>query len=63
MSRRSAPQVATIVGWTAIILFAAIYIAAYVWLALAEERHAKAEFGDVWEDYAGRTARFIPGLV
>lgn len=50
------PSVVTLLLWP-------ILIAAYVWLALHEERQARAEFGDAWDDYAGRTARFIPGLV
>jgi protein-S-isoprenylcysteine O-methyltransferase Ste14 len=50
------PSLVTLLLWP-------VLIAAYVWLARAEERQAKAEFGDAWDDYAGRTARFIPGLV
>jgi protein-S-isoprenylcysteine O-methyltransferase Ste14 len=38
-------------------------MAAYVWLALYEERQARAEFGDDWDSYAARTKRFIPGIV
>ncbi len=40
-----------------------VLMAAYVWLALYEERQARAEFGDDWDAYAARTKRFIPGIV
>ncbi len=40
-----------------------ILVAAYVWLALYEERQASAEFGGAWEAYAARTSRFLPGIL
>jgi protein-S-isoprenylcysteine O-methyltransferase Ste14 len=79
MSTRTKTHFASVVGWTAIILFTLgwilhwpsfvtlalwpVLMAAYVWLALYEERQARAEFGDDWDAYAARTKRFIPGIV
>jgi len=40
-----------------------VLAAAYVWLALHEERMAAAEFGAAWEAYAARTRRFVPFVV
>jgi protein-S-isoprenylcysteine O-methyltransferase Ste14 len=32
----------------------------YVRLAIAEERQAEQQFGQLWRDYAARTPRFLP---
>ena len=50
------PSVVTLALWP-------VMIGAYVWLARYEERQAAREFGAEWEDYAGRTKRFVPGVV
>jgi protein-S-isoprenylcysteine O-methyltransferase Ste14 len=50
------PSLITLVLWP-------VLIAAYVWLALFEEGQARAEFGTEWDAYAGRSSRFIPGVV
>jgi protein-S-isoprenylcysteine O-methyltransferase Ste14 len=50
------PSVVTLLMWP-------ILVAAYVWLAVREERVAATEFGESWQMYAARTKRFIPGLV
>lgn len=50
------PSVVTLALWP-------VLVAAYVWLSRFEERQAAEEFGAEWDDYAGRTKRFIPGVV
>ncbi len=50
------PSLITLVLWP-------ILMAAYVWLALFEERQAQEEFGAAYTEYAQRTKRFIPGLI
>jgi protein-S-isoprenylcysteine O-methyltransferase Ste14 len=50
------PSVVTLALWP-------VLIAAYCWLALFEEKQARAEFGTEWDAYAARTRRFIPGIV
>jgi protein-S-isoprenylcysteine O-methyltransferase Ste14 len=50
------PSVVTLLLWP-------LLVAAYVWLALSEEREARLEFGDAWDAYAMKTRRFIPGVV
>jgi protein-S-isoprenylcysteine O-methyltransferase Ste14 len=37
-----------------------ILVAVYVRLAIAEERDAAAQFGEVWDRYAHSTPRFVP---
>jgi protein-S-isoprenylcysteine O-methyltransferase Ste14 len=49
------PSVVTLALWP-------VLIAAYVWLALLEERRAREEFGTEWDAYAARTKRFVPGV-
>lgn len=39
-----------------------VLVVMYVRLALREEREAAATFGRAWNDYAGRTPRFIPTI-
>lgn len=50
------PSVITLVIWP-------ILMAAYVWLALREERDALAEFGEKYREYMERTKRFVPWVV
>jgi protein-S-isoprenylcysteine O-methyltransferase Ste14 len=50
------PTVLTLVLWP-------LLAAAYVRLALAEERALAAEWGDAYRAYARRTPRFVPRLV
>ncbi len=50
------PTVITLVLWP-------ILVGAYVWLARQEEKQALEEFGKAYEEYAGRTKRFVPFLV
>jgi len=50
------PSLITLVLWP-------ILTAAYVWLALFEERQAQEEFGADYAEYAQRTKRFVPGLI
>jgi protein-S-isoprenylcysteine O-methyltransferase Ste14 len=54
-----------ILHWPSLVTLALwpILVAAYVWLALREERHAAEEFGEAWTDYSARTKRFVPGVV
>ncbi len=54
-----------ILHWPSLITLALwpILMAAYVWLALFEERQAQEEFGAVYAEYAQHTKRFIPGLI
>lgn len=54
-----------ILHWPSLITLALwpVLMAAYVWLALFEERQALEEFGAEYAEYASRTKRFIPGLV
>lgn len=54
-----------IVHWPSLITLALwpILVAAYVWLALKEEREARDEFGDAYGEYVRRTARFLPFLI
>ena len=40
-----------------------VLIAAYVWLARFEERQAREDFGADYDAYAGRTKRFVPGVI
>lgn len=50
------PSIVTLILWP-------ILVAAYVWLARYEERQVAAEFGEAYEAYAARTARFIPKVI
>ena len=50
------PSVVTLALWP-------VLCAAYVWLALFEERQALAEFGDEYLNYAARTKRFVPFII
>ena len=50
------PSVITLILWP-------ILAAAYVWLALFEERQAQEEFREAYRAYAQRTRRFIPTIV
>lgn len=50
------PCLLTLVLWP-------ILVAAYVWLAKQEEKHALEMFGEVYARYAQGTKRFIPYLV
>lgn len=50
------PSVVTLVLWP-------VLMAAYVWLALYEERQAVGEFGDTYVEYMRRTKRFVPFVV
>lgn len=50
------PSLVTLLLWP-------VLMAAYVWLALREERQAAEEFGDEWAAYAARTKRFVPFVV
>ena len=50
------PSVITLILWP-------VLTAAYVWLALFEERQAREEFGSEHDVYARRTKRFLPGIV
>ncbi len=50
------PSLVTLLLWP-------LLAAAYVWLALREERDARAEFGEAWDRYARRTRRFVPYVV
>lgn len=54
-----------ILHWPSLVTLALwpVLVAAYVWLALREERQARSEFGAAYDDYAARTARFIPSLL
>jgi len=54
-----------ILHWPSVITLALwpILIAAYVWLALQEEKHAHREYGEAYARYAARVKRFIPGLI
>ncbi len=50
------PSVVTLALWP-------ILVTAYVWLAKQEEKQARDEFGEEWDEYARRTKRFVPGVV
>lgn len=50
------PSIVTLALWPVLLL-------AYIWVARFEERLAVEEFGQAYNDYAARTARFIPSLV
>ncbi len=49
------PTVTMLVLWP-------VLMAAYVWLALREEREVAAEFGEAYAQYAAKTPRFFPRL-
>ncbi len=50
------PSVITLILWP-------FLVAAYVGLALYEEKQMQKEFGEAYQQYARKTARFIPGVV
>ncbi|RMG64322.1 MAG: isoprenylcysteine carboxylmethyltransferase family protein [Calditrichaeota bacterium] len=50
------PSVITLILWP-------FLIAAYTWLALYEEKQLIQEFGPAYQEYARKTARFIPGIL
>ncbi len=50
------PSVVTLILWP-------VLTAAYVWLALFEERQAREEFGLEYDAYAEHTKRFVPGIM
>jgi protein-S-isoprenylcysteine O-methyltransferase Ste14 len=50
------PTITTLALWP-------ILTAAYVWLALREEREIATKFGEEYQRYASRTPRFFPGLM
>lgn len=54
-----------ILHWPSIITLALwpVLMAAYVWLAMQEERQAREEFGDAYAKYQKRTKRFLPYVI
>ena len=56
LSSLTSGSVITLILWP-------VLTAAYVWLALFEERQAREEFGSEYDVYARRTKRFLPGIV
>ncbi len=50
------PSVITLILWP-------VLAAAYVWLAIFEEKQIQEEFGEAYEAYARSTKRFIPYII
>lgn len=50
------PSVITLILWP-------VLAAAYVWLAIFEEKQIRAEFGEAYDTYARATKRFIPYII
>jgi protein-S-isoprenylcysteine O-methyltransferase Ste14 len=49
-------------SWLAAVVVALLMLLAYGWRIRAEERMLAEHFGDAYREYAGRTARLLPGV-